>query len=261
MSARSCCVTCGIVAQAALRCSAVLRRTARIGWRSISPQRVKSGSGSTRRRRRRRRRADEPLGVRLHVLDRNPAAGTAAGHLVDVDAELARHAAHRRRRRRRRQSRARRRRFGRRSRAAVDVDDLPVVLRRRCAFAALIATEAGRPLVVRRLACGPALRSFTPALSGLVDLSCACTSGCMSAFRPRRSLGVRLRRFLARRRALPASASARLRLRRRFRAVFGRPPSSRPVFARPASPAVGFAARPSAFAGRFAASARRRLRP
>ena len=46
MSARSCCVTCGIVAQAAVRCSAVLRRTARIGCRSISPQRVKSGSGS-----------------------------------------------------------------------------------------------------------------------------------------------------------------------------------------------------------------------
>ncbi len=31
MSARSCCVTCGIVAHAAARCSAVLRRTARIG--------------------------------------------------------------------------------------------------------------------------------------------------------------------------------------------------------------------------------------
>ena len=46
MSARSCCVTCGIVVHAAVRCSAVLRRTARIGWRSISPQRVKSGSGS-----------------------------------------------------------------------------------------------------------------------------------------------------------------------------------------------------------------------
>ncbi len=52
MSARSCCVTCGIVAHAALRCSAVLRRTARIGCRSISPHREKSGSGSARRRRR-----------------------------------------------------------------------------------------------------------------------------------------------------------------------------------------------------------------
>ena len=48
MSARSCCVTCGIVAQAALRCSAVFRRTARIGCRSMSPHREKSGSGSAR---------------------------------------------------------------------------------------------------------------------------------------------------------------------------------------------------------------------
>ena len=46
MSARSCCVTCGIVVHAALRCWAVLRRTALIGCRSTSPQRVKSGSGS-----------------------------------------------------------------------------------------------------------------------------------------------------------------------------------------------------------------------
>ena len=49
MSAWSHCVTCGMVAHAALRCSAVLRRTARIGWRSTSPQREKSGSGSALR--------------------------------------------------------------------------------------------------------------------------------------------------------------------------------------------------------------------
>src|SRR5258706_277103 len=46
MSQTSCWVTWGIVVQATLRCSAVLRRTARIGWRSTSPQREKSGSGS-----------------------------------------------------------------------------------------------------------------------------------------------------------------------------------------------------------------------
>ena len=34
MSAYSCCVTCGMFNQAAVRCSAVLRRTARIGTRS-----------------------------------------------------------------------------------------------------------------------------------------------------------------------------------------------------------------------------------
>ena len=125
MSARSCWVTCGIVVQATLRCSAVLRRTARIGCRSISPQREKSGSGSAgagRRRRRPRRRRDQPLGVRLDVVDRDPAGRTAARHLIDVDAELARHAAHRRRRGRDGQL-GRPARLGGRPRAAVDVDD------------------------------------------------------------------------------------------------------------------------------------------
>ena len=107
MSARSHCVTCGIVAQAALRCSAVLRRTARIGCRSTLPQRVKSGSGDAATPPPRPAPlVDQPLDVRLHVLDRDAAVGPAARHFVDVDAELARHPAHRRRRRRRR-------RFGR----------------------------------------------------------------------------------------------------------------------------------------------------
>ena len=41
-----------------------------------------------------------PFDVRLQVLDADAAALAAAGHLADVDAELARHAPHRRRRRR-----------------------------------------------------------------------------------------------------------------------------------------------------------------
>ena len=45
MSALSNCVTCGIVPHASAMCSAVLRRTALIGWRSTSPHLVKSGSG------------------------------------------------------------------------------------------------------------------------------------------------------------------------------------------------------------------------
>jgi len=57
MSARSHWVTCGTVAHAALRCSAVLRRTARIGCRSTLPQRVKSGSATRRPRRPGRRRS------------------------------------------------------------------------------------------------------------------------------------------------------------------------------------------------------------
>ena len=50
MSAESYCVTSGICAHDAPRCSAVLRRTPRIGWRSISPHLLKSGSGSAARR-------------------------------------------------------------------------------------------------------------------------------------------------------------------------------------------------------------------
>ena len=46
MSAESCWVTCGMVAQAALRCCAVFRRTARMGCISTSPHREKSGSAS-----------------------------------------------------------------------------------------------------------------------------------------------------------------------------------------------------------------------
>ncbi len=109
-----------------LRCSAVLRRTARIGWRSIAPQRVKSGSGSAATAAPDRARAsasgNQALRVRLHIVDRNAAVGTAAGDLIDVHAELARHAADRRRRRRRRQFRCGR--FGGGARAAIDVHDL-----------------------------------------------------------------------------------------------------------------------------------------
>ena len=51
--------------------AAVLRRTARIGCRSTSPQRVKSGSGSAAARRRPAARApgDQPLRLCLHVVD------------------------------------------------------------------------------------------------------------------------------------------------------------------------------------------------
>ena len=103
MSARSHCVTCGIVAQAALRCSAVLRRTARIGCRSTSPQRLKSGSAA--------RHVplaqvagggDQTLRVALDVLDRDAPVGPGALHFADLDAELARHPPHRRRGRGRR---------------------------------------------------------------------------------------------------------------------------------------------------------------
>src|SRR5579872_1798505 len=44
MSARSCCVTWGIVFQDSERCSAVLRRTPRMETRSILPHFAKSGS-------------------------------------------------------------------------------------------------------------------------------------------------------------------------------------------------------------------------
>ena len=47
MSALSNWVTWGIVVQAWLMCSAVLRRTFDIGLRSTSPHRVKSGKGAT----------------------------------------------------------------------------------------------------------------------------------------------------------------------------------------------------------------------
>ena len=108
MSARSCCVTCGIVAHAALRCSAVLRRTARIGCRSTSPQREKSGSGSARRRAAAApRRSTSRLACAFTSSIEIRPSGAAAGTSFDVDAELARHAAHRRRRRRRRQFRRR----------------------------------------------------------------------------------------------------------------------------------------------------------
>src|SRR6185503_14505682 len=73
--------------------------------------------------------AEQTLGVLLDVLDRDASAGPAAVDLVDVDAELARHPAHRRRRRRRRHVARGRGRLGGRPRAAVDVDHLAIVLR------------------------------------------------------------------------------------------------------------------------------------
>ena len=84
MSAESCCVTCGIVCHATLRCSAVLRRTARSGCRSISPQREKSGSGSVASPApaaagAARRAGDQPLRMRLHVVERDAAARPGAG--------------------------------------------------------------------------------------------------------------------------------------------------------------------------------------
>ena len=70
-----------------------------------------------------RRRADEAIDVRFHIFGRNAAAASSAGHVVDVDAKLARHAAYGRRRRRRRQL-GLGRRFGGRTAAAADIDHL-----------------------------------------------------------------------------------------------------------------------------------------
>ena len=123
MSARSHCVTCGIVAHAALRCSAVLRRTARIGWRSTSPHREKSGSGTAAAvAAAAGRRAISRFALRLHVVDRDAAVGPGARHFVDVDAEFARQSPHRGRSGRRRLSDAGAVRA--RPGAAADVDDL-----------------------------------------------------------------------------------------------------------------------------------------
>ena len=191
MSARSHCVTCGIVAHAALRCSAVLRRTARIGCRSTLPQREKSGQ----RHRSRRAAApaplvDQPLGVRLHVLDRNPSARPAAVHFADLDAELARRPAHRRRRRRGR--RFRRRGGVRRppARPRADVDDVG---------------RRDRPGAQHLRRLGRRIGSFTPALSG-------CRS---SDPAPRRRAAAR---------SLPSIASTAAGAGR----LFGRPRSVRP---------------------------------
>ena len=126
MSARSHCVTCGNrrprARSGARRSCAGPRASA--GARPL-PQRVKSGSGTARAAAPPLRRAgDQPLRVRLHVLDRDPSASARCRRLRSiVDAELARHAADRRRAGAGGVSGARRG-FRRRSRAAVDVDDV-----------------------------------------------------------------------------------------------------------------------------------------
>ena len=125
MSAYSCCVTCGMFSHATLRCSAVLRRTARIGLPlDLAPLReVGQRFGRDRAAHRSgRRRRDHPLRVLLHIVDRDASARPAARHLVDVHAQLARHAADRRCCRRRRL--IGRTRLGNLTRAAVDVDHL-----------------------------------------------------------------------------------------------------------------------------------------
>ena len=122
MSASSCCVTCGngrprrgevlsgLAPYAAHRLTFDLAPAAEVG------QRVGA-------RRARRRRADEPIDVRFHIIDRNPAAASSAGHIVDVDAKLARHATDGRRRRGGRQL-GLGRRIGSRTAAAADIDHL-----------------------------------------------------------------------------------------------------------------------------------------
>ena len=108
MSARSYCVTCGIgrprraqvlgglAAHGAHRLALDLAPAREVG------QRLAAGGAAPRPPPPVTSRFD----VRLHVVDRNAAARPGARHVVDVDAELARHPPHRRRRRRRR-------RFGR----------------------------------------------------------------------------------------------------------------------------------------------------
>ena len=120
MSALSYCVTCGIVVHAALRCSAVLRRMSRIGLRSIVAPLARSRAAArpaTPRGRSGRRRVMQPL-ARAPSRRRSRCGRRArCRHLVDVDAELAREAAHRRRGRRRRRRAGRAGAGGRRGRA------------------------------------------------------------------------------------------------------------------------------------------------
>ena len=215
MSARSNCVTCGIVAHAALRCSAVLRRTARIGCRSTSPQRVKSGSGTAARRRRRRRRR-RPAASRAPSRRRSRCGRRARCPTTSLMSTPS--------------SRAIRRTdgaagaggvsggaagFGRRPRAAADVDDVAVR-----AVACAVGVCGGLRTDVG---------SLTPALSGLVDLILRLdvglhVRGLVVGFVGPRRLG--LRRGLLRagcvcllpcrlRRFAPSSAAALLGLRRR----------------------------------------------
>ena len=151
MSALSNCVTCGIDSQALVRCSAVLRRMPVIGLRSTSPHLLKSGSAGAAApgaRRRRQRAAAEAaqdlLRERLHVVFGDAAVRAGARDLRDVDADLARDAAHRRRGRRggRRRHRRRGRRCRRRRLALADVDDRRALARRRRPCAAASAAGA-----------------------------------------------------------------------------------------------------------------------
>ena len=193
MSARSHCVTCGIVAQAALRCSAVLRRTARIGWRSTPPQRVKSGSATPAAAPPR----PAPLvtsrfDVRLHIVDRDAAVGAGAGTSSMSTPS----------------SRAIRRTdgaagaggasgaggLGRRPRAAADVDDVG---------AARVAAGGLRP--DRRILHAGLVRLRRPILDLDVGLPLPRSTSTFSALPSRRALAVGLRavgfrRFAGRRR-------------------------------------------------------------
>src|SRR6185436_15688750 len=122
----------------------VLRGLAPHGAHRLALDLAEAGEVGQRLRARRpaaRAGAEQTLGVLLDVLDRDASAGTAAVDLIDVDAELARHPAHRRRRRRRRHVARGRGRLGGRPRAAVDVDHLAIVLR---TLACLIACLRSR---------------------------------------------------------------------------------------------------------------------
>ena len=89
MSALSPCVTCGTVDHAVAMRSAVLRRTARIGWRSTSPHLLKSGRATARAE-----PGAAPLmmlrALCLHVVHRDPPARTGTRHLSHLETQLAR---------------------------------------------------------------------------------------------------------------------------------------------------------------------------
>ena len=111
-----------MVVHAAVRCWAVLRRTAAHRQPFDLAPSAEVGQ-RLRARHAGRRRADEAIDVRFHVFGGNAAAGSGAGHVVDVDAKLTRHAAYGWCRRRRRDLWLRRR-VGSRTAAATDIDHL-----------------------------------------------------------------------------------------------------------------------------------------
>ena len=100
MSASSLCVTCGIITQLRASTGPEIRWIRDRCTRSISPNfeksidghggEVQAETGAAGRRRGRRGCGRAVLDERLHVLLGDPALAAAAGHLVQVDAELAR---------------------------------------------------------------------------------------------------------------------------------------------------------------------------